>query len=669
MTRWRWRACLGALLAAGCTVTAPSGRFVCSDDSPSCPPGQRCVDGLCISGEGGPDAGARDASADADRPDSALAEDAAFPPDAESDAGGDAGGAPATCPTLDPPPNGSVDGAAGSAGDVATYRCDTGYVLTGNGGSDTRTCQSDGSWSGLTPTCEVAVSPCEPSPCLNGGLCTRNDDSFSCTCAMGFQGPTCAARVTCPTLVTPENGSVDRTTGSFGDVATYACDSGYLPSSVTMRTCQADGTWSGVAPTCVRGGCAPILVAPAHGSVDRTTGMAGDVATYSCDVGYALVGDSTRTCGDDGSWSGTAPTCAGVPCAGTLSAPANGAVDRTTGSTGDVATYTCDRGYLVEGAHSCVPATGACDVRTTSTRTCQADGTWSGAVPRCIGGIWAVGGGGTIIRYNGVRWIRVPSGTDAGLLGVWGTSPTDAWAVGFDGTIVHWDGMRWGAVPSGTTERLMSVGGSSDRDAWAVGFGGTIRRWDGVAWSAVGGATGWLQDVWAASSSDAWIIGYDGLFRWQGTAWTPASPVPFAISSGSGLGGSSSTHVVAVGNGSAAYRWDGASWTAMPLPFSVQLEAVWTRSATDVWAVGVVSGPRGVILRWDGTTWTSIPHPVTSLSLCDWFRGVWGTSPNDVWIVGQCSLVHWDGTSITHADASLLPLGAAPTLNAVWGPR
>ena len=33
---------------------------------------------------------------------------------------------------------------------VATYSCDTGYTF--NGGS-TRTCQSDGTWSGSDPTC------------------------------------------------------------------------------------------------------------------------------------------------------------------------------------------------------------------------------------------------------------------------------------------------------------------------------------------------------------------------------------------------------------------------------------------------------------------------------------------------------------------------------------
>ena len=32
-------------------------------------------------------------------------------------------------------------------------------------------------------------------------------------------------------------------------------------------------------------------------------------ATYSCDEGYSLDGDQTRTCQESGEWTGAAPTC------------------------------------------------------------------------------------------------------------------------------------------------------------------------------------------------------------------------------------------------------------------------------------------------------------------------------------------------------------------------
>ena len=52
---------------------------------------------------------------------------------------------------------------------------------------------------------------------------------------------------------------------------------------------------------------------PANGRVDHTAGTSlGQTAIYSCNTGYNLVGDSTRTCQATGNWSGSAPTCQGM---------------------------------------------------------------------------------------------------------------------------------------------------------------------------------------------------------------------------------------------------------------------------------------------------------------------------------------------------------------------
>ena len=45
---------------------------------------------------------------------------------------------------------GSDNATMGYEGDICSFTCDTGYELTG---SDTRTCQSDGSWSGSDDMC------------------------------------------------------------------------------------------------------------------------------------------------------------------------------------------------------------------------------------------------------------------------------------------------------------------------------------------------------------------------------------------------------------------------------------------------------------------------------------------------------------------------------------
>ena len=55
------------------------------------------------------------------------------------------------------------------------------------------------------------------------------------------------------------------------------------------------------------------LTDPANGQVDLTSGTTfGQTATYTCNTGYNLVGDSTRTCQATGQWSGSAPTCQGL---------------------------------------------------------------------------------------------------------------------------------------------------------------------------------------------------------------------------------------------------------------------------------------------------------------------------------------------------------------------
>ena len=52
------------------------------------------------------------------------------------------------------------------------------------------------------------------------------------------------------------------------------------------------------------------LTGPANGSVNHTAGTTiGQTATYSCNTGYSLVGNSTLTCQAAGNWSGRAPTC------------------------------------------------------------------------------------------------------------------------------------------------------------------------------------------------------------------------------------------------------------------------------------------------------------------------------------------------------------------------
>ena len=48
---------------------------------------------------------------------------------------------------------------------------------------------------------------------------------------------------------------------------------------------------------------------PENGEVSLTGTILGSEATYSCNRGYVLVGESKRVCQSNGEWSGEAPSC------------------------------------------------------------------------------------------------------------------------------------------------------------------------------------------------------------------------------------------------------------------------------------------------------------------------------------------------------------------------
>ena len=65
--------------------------------------------------------------------------------------------------------------------------------------------------------------------------------------------------VTCSSLTDPTNGMISCLLGGDGvpnpgDTCTFTCDSGYELMGNVMRTCGNDGSWSGSDAICSRGG-------------------------------------------------------------------------------------------------------------------------------------------------------------------------------------------------------------------------------------------------------------------------------------------------------------------------------------------------------------------------------------------------------------------------------
>ena len=88
----------------------------------------------------------------------------------------------------------------------------------------------------------------------------------------------------------PANGASSGTATTFGSVVSYTCNTGYTLSGAASVMCEASGSWSDVAPTCVINSC-PTLTPPTDGGVSSTTGDFGDTVTYSCDSGFTLNGN------------------------------------------------------------------------------------------------------------------------------------------------------------------------------------------------------------------------------------------------------------------------------------------------------------------------------------------------------------------------------------------
>ena len=116
--------------------------------------------------------------------------------------------------------------------------------------------------------------------------------------------------------------------------------------------------------------------------------------------------------------------------------------------------------------------------------------------------------------------------------------------------------------------------------------------------------------------------------------------------------------------GQAAIHFDGATWTAFPVPMikgdnTSSLGGVSDISATEAWAVGSVNvglaNPGQVIERWDGTQWSVYPGPTFASGDQPNLSCMTTISPNDIWAAGwllsgggnilSTLFEHWNGTA------------------------
>lgn len=279
--------------------------------------------------------------------------------------------------------------------------------------------------------------------------------------------------------------------------------------------------------------------------------------------------------------------------------------------------------------------------------------------------VFAVGGAGTILHYDGSHWTPMAWGEGFGFEGVWGSSGTDVYAVGgYDGfglalgVVFHYDGDCWRQVFSTTDFQFTDVWGSGAGDVFATTSRGGILHYDGTAWTSMNvnaGEFNSLGGVWGTGAGNVYAVGENTIWHYDGSAWRLTATVDSR--SLRRVWGSGASDVFAVGANytpttteAAVWHYDGAGWTFMPVDKEGMRWSVWGTGPNNVFAVGD-EWDRGLISHYDGTGWRT-----TLVTVTPTLQGVWGSAANDVYAVGGgarngfcCTgagtILHFDGHS------------------------
>lgn len=260
---------------------------------------------------------------------------------------------------------------------------------------------------------------------------------------------------------------------------------------------------------------------------------------------------------------------------------------------------------------------------------------------------WAVGGAGTLLRYDGARWQPYPGPVQADLLAISGSGFRDVWAVGQHGAAMHWDGAAWRAAPVAQGANLDQLFAPAPEDAWAGSSStGELFRWQAGAWKAIDpGLRVWR--LFGTSERDVWVFDPSGaLARFDGNRWTHSQPplgVPVVA-----LARVSPRHVVAAGSGGTIARFDGELWWHERNGTGGSIEQLWAPRRDVVWAFN----SRQTWLRWFNGRWATSPIPEGAAGV----RAAWGLAADDGWVIdSRGAMFQYDGKQWSQRSAGSPP--------------
>uniref|UniRef100_A0AAV2KP80 Sushi, von Willebrand factor type A, EGF and pentraxin domain-containing protein 1 n=1 Tax=Knipowitschia caucasica TaxID=637954 RepID=A0AAV2KP80_KNICA len=270
-----------------------------------------------------------------------------------------------------------------------TYRCEQGYEPETQ--TTSITCTSDGTWSKRSIWCRPSPCPLPtnipvPNLIITGKKFTPVGATTSLTCSTGFylQGsPQTECQlggnwspsinsVSCEPVVCPKpppilHGITEGVSFNYGDKVFYTCFPGFHMKGNSSQTCREDRTWSGTQPVCVAQNCGPPPIV-----TNATVHTTGDTylhnVSYQCNAGLYLTGSKTLTCLANGTWSLPVPSCEVIKGCYSPRLFPHGKVQEHSLNTGRAVEFQCDKGYLLIGESLVV---------------CMGGNTWSSNFPTC----------------------------------------------------------------------------------------------------------------------------------------------------------------------------------------------------------------------------------------------------------------------------------------------
>ncbi|XP_061527013.1 LOW QUALITY PROTEIN: sushi domain-containing protein 1 [Phycodurus eques] len=196
--------------------------------------------------------------------------------------------------------------------------------------------------------------------CGEGGHCRNLNGSFDCSCQLGYRVHNGTEpfhphkdKASCQVVdcghpkLQEEIVLVSATGTTFGSVASFECDEGFLwTSGNNASQCGADGLWRGLTAICdvIDCGCPPTF--PHSHMQWNKSSRVGTEVLYQCNSGYHNIGKSNVfTCTAAGQWEGASLLCQEILCGKPLTVPHTGHMWNGSSTPGSIVNYYCKQGF------------------------------------------------------------------------------------------------------------------------------------------------------------------------------------------------------------------------------------------------------------------------------------------------------------------------------------